>query len=236
MKYIKNTLSIINFFILLTIRAYSHPDLSTVLYNHLNNELHDAHIAQKLSTMLLENILTWKTPVVEPEKIHTIVAFAFGNRILPNGNRSPGPVNHALADLVIQLHQETNAHVYAQWEIADIIGNRISNTQMTLIYPTLDAQANVIYLSTAGVIAEIIKQVCNPERLGTVAIVAFNDHIHRCIALAHAACIDAYAPRGYLMPDAYDQSSGQPWTRDRFTYLITDMKARITNYLENKIN
>lgn len=202
------------------------------LQEHLAHELNDAAIAKELSTLLLDSILTWKAPTIESKQITSIIAFAFGNRILPNGNRLPGPVNQALADLVVKLHRETHAHVYAQWEIAECIGNQISTEKMSIIYPTLDGQANVNYLSTAGVIAEIIKDVCNPKRLGTVAVVAFNDHIQRCITLAHAACIDAYAPAGYNMPTEYDQFSGQPWTRDRLTYLITDMKARITNYLE----
>lgn len=223
-------------FLITCIHFYTYSDSTAIhltLQEHLAHELNDAAIAKELSTLLLDSILTWKAPTIESKQITSIIAFAFGNRILANGNRLPGPVNEALADLVMQLYQETNAHVYAQWEIADAIDNRISAAKMTVIYPTHDTQANIIYLSTTGVIAEIIKDVCNPERLGTVAVVAFKDHISRCITLAHAACIDAYAPAGYNMPNEYDQSSGQPWTRDRLTYLINDMKTRITNYLDN---
>ena len=210
----------------------TNSDLKTALEDYLTNELTDACIAKELATMLAENILAWKAPTIAPEQITTIVAFAFGNQIMPNGNRIPGPMNEALADLVMQLHIKTNAPVYAQWEIAEAIGNRIPSEKIIVINPTLDAQANVVYLSTTGVASAVLKHVGDPQKLGKVAVIAFHDHLYRCIQITRNAGIDAYVPEGYCMPNKYDKHSGQPWTRDRFTYLITDIKARITNYFE----
>jgi hypothetical protein len=66
--------------------------------------------------------------------------------------------------------------------------------------------------------------------------VSFLTPFHRCITISRDAGIDAYAPEGYRMPSNYDEQSGQPWTRDRHTYLLTDMIARITNQLEKKMH
>lgn len=207
----------------------------TAIEEYLANELDDAIIAKELATILVENILAWKAPTIAPEQITTIIAFAFGNRTLPTGNRLPGPMNEALADLVVQLYEKTNAPVYAQWEIAEAIGDRIASEKLIVINPILDAQANVVYLSTAGVASTIIKQVGDPQTLGKVAVVAFHDHLYRCVKISRDAGIDAYAPEGYTMPNKYDAHSGQPWTRNRLTYLVADIKARITNHFEKMI-
>ncbi|GMU18899.1 MAG: hypothetical protein AMXMBFR12_00910 [Candidatus Babeliales bacterium] len=226
---------ILSLLIFISLSATEHSNMRIALEEHLSKELDDAHIAKELATIIVENILAWKAPTIATQEINTIIAFAFGNRILPNGNRLPGPMNESLAGLVVQLHKETNAPVYAQWEIAEAIGNRIAPEKITVINPTLDAQANVIYLSTAGVASAILKHVGDPQKLGKVAVIAFHDHLYRCIQISRNAGIDAYVPEGYCMPNKYDKHSGQPWTCDRFTYLITDIKARITNYFEKII-
>ncbi len=223
-------------FLIICTHCYVHTNPSNInfaLQEHLTQELNDTTLAKELTNILTNTVLHWKTPTIEPQQINSIIAFAFGNRVLLNGNRLPGPVNETLAHLVVQLHSETNAHVYAQWEISDAIGNRIPGDKITTIYPTLDAHANVVYLNTAGVVSEVINQIGNPERLGTVAVVAFNDHLYRCVTTARNARIDAYAPAHLGMPNEYDGLSGQPWTRNQLTYLITDIKARLSNYLEN---
>lgn len=207
-------------------------DIKTAIEEYLSSELDDATIAKKLAKILSEDILSWKAPTIATTHIDSIIAFAFGNRILSNGNRLPGPMNEALANATVQLYAETHATVYAQWEIAESIGDRIPSDKLIVINPTLDAQSNVVYLSTAGVASVIVKQVGDSQKLGKVAVIAFNDHLYRCIQLSHAAGIDAYAPENYIMPSAYDTHSGQPWTRDRLTYLVTDMRARITNLFE----
>ncbi len=218
--------------VFLFITATEQAHITTVIENHLSKELNDAIIAKELATMITQCALAWKAPTIATEEINSIIAFAFGNRILPNGNRQPGPMNEALADVVVQLYNQTKAPVYAQWEIAEAIGNRIPSEKLNVINPTLDAQANVVYLSTVGVASAIIKHAGDPQKLGKVAVVAFNDHLYRCIQICHDLKIDAYAPAEYSMPSNYDEFSGQPWTRDRMIYLITDIRARITNYLE----
>jgi hypothetical protein len=208
------------------------PEVKTALEDYLADQLNDATIAKELSTMVVEDLLNWKAPTIALAQIDSIVAYAFGNRILSNGNRLPGPMNDALADLVVQLHKETNVPVYVQWEIAEAIGDRIAPEKVISINPVLDAQANIVYLSTAGVASAVIKHVGSAQKLGKVAVIAFNDHLYRCVQTSRDLGMDAYAPDGYSMPNNYDPDSGQPWTRNRMNYLVADIKARITNYLE----
>ncbi len=71
-----------------------------------------------LAGILLEETLSWRAPVIAPERITTVFAFTFGNRMLPNGNREPGPVNEAIAEVAATLHQRSGARIFAQWEVA----------------------------------------------------------------------------------------------------------------------
>ena len=203
---------------------------TTVMQECLAKELGDVSIAKQLTDLLVEDVFTWKMPApIAISEIKTIIAYAFGNRILLNGNREPGPVNEALADLIVRLYSETGAHVYAQWEIAEAIGNRIAPEHIIAIYPTVDERANVVYLSTTGVAQAVIKQVHGDAKsLGKVAVIGFNDHVRRCVEESRTAGMDAYMPEGYVMPSEYDQQSGQPWTRTRLIYLEHEIVGRIT--------
>jgi hypothetical protein len=220
------------FFTVGTIVGAEQLAITKALQEHLTKELDNADAAQKLAAIIVEDTLLWKSTTIPLQEIRTIIAYAFGNRILPNGNRLPGPTNQELAHLVVQLHKETNAPVYAQWEVAEAIGDRIPSENMTVIYPTLDSLANVVYLNTLGVASAIASHSGDVKKLGKVAVIAFNDHLHRCIKTSKSVGIDAHAPEGYAMPSTYDAQSGQPWTRDRLAYLVTDIKTRITNSFE----
>jgi hypothetical protein len=43
------------------------------------------------SRPLVEDALTWRAPEVPLGEVRTIIGFTFGNQMLPNGNREPGP-------------------------------------------------------------------------------------------------------------------------------------------------
>lgn len=126
---------------------------------------------------LIDEVLTRQAPTIPLSEVKTIVAYAFGNRILPNGSRVPGPINEKLADLVVEMQQQSGAYVYAQWEIAEAIGNRLSEKQLIVIYPLLDDASNEVYLSTIGVAERIVKLAGDPKSLGKTAIIGFYDHI-----------------------------------------------------------
>lgn len=199
------------------------------LESMLRGELGDAAVARELAAILLEDALTWRAPEAAPDGVGLIVAYTFGNRMQANGNREPGPVNEALADVAAALHARTGARVFAQWEVAAAIGDRMGAGQLIAINPARDAMAEPVYLSTGGVAAAVRAIVGDPRACGRVAVVAFRDHAKRCIDVTRRAGFDAWMPAGQAMPEAYDPESGQPWTRSRVAYLLHDIRARITD-------
>lgn len=201
--------------------------LRAELQAHLQHELGDPAIAQALVDVVMQDALSWRAPVIAVDKITAIVAFTFGNRMLPNGNREPGPVNDALADVVAALHQKTAARIFAQWEVASALRDDVPQDRLTTINPARDPRGEPVYLSTSGVLEEIARQA-PPQSLGCVATVAFADHLHRCVATARRLGFDAYAPAGVTMPATYDPLSGQAWCRSRLSYLLHDMMIRVT--------
>jgi hypothetical protein len=193
---------------------------------HLAEELGDLPTAAAIARLVGEEVLSWRTPEIDAREIKTILTFTFGNRMQPNGNRTPGPVNEALADVAVRLHRTTSAPVYAQWEVAEATGSRISPDRLFTIYPRRDERSEPRYLSTSGVVEEIVRRVGNPAALGTVGIVAFADHAWRCVATARRFGLAAGIPAGYAMPIIYDALSGQPWCRNRLAYLFHDIAVR----------
>jgi hypothetical protein len=200
--------------------------LIELIAGHLSGELGAHPPAAAIAQMFGEDILSWRPPEVPPAQIATILGFTFGNRMQPNGNREPGPVNEALADIVVRLHRETGASVYAQWEVAEAVGDRLPQEKLVAIYPERDERAEPQYRSTAGVVDEIARRTGDPEALGTVGIVAFADHAWRCVATARRRGFAAMMPAGYPMPAEYDPLSGQPWCRSRLAYLFHDIAIR----------
>ncbi len=205
------------------------PDILTrQIAAELTQQLGDAAVAEALARIIGEDTLSWRAPEIAPRQVSTILAFTFGNRMHPNGNREPGPVNAALADIAVRLQQETGAPVYAQWEIAAAIGERLEQQKLIAIYPGRDERAEPVYLSTSGVVSETVQKAGDPASLGRVGIVAVADHAWRCVTTARRFGLDAAMPAGYAMPAEYDPLSGQPWCRSRLAYLLHDMAIRLT--------
>ncbi len=188
-------------------------------------ELGDNLLARELASLVRTDVLSWTAPAIAPERIRTVVGFTFGNRMLPNGNREPGPVNEALGAIAARLHRETAAPVIAQWEVAAAAD--LPADMVTPIHPARDAADEPVYLSTLGVLEEIARRWA-PASLGVVGVVAFSDHIARAVATARRLGFDAYAPAGYAMPADYDVLAGQAWCRTRLVYVVHDMTMRIS--------
>jgi hypothetical protein len=191
---------------------------------YLAAEFGDVETGRLLAGILADDTLAWTAPVIAPDRIESIFAFTFGNRMLPNGNREPGPVNEALAEIALRLHGVAGAPIFAQWEIAAAIGDRIARDKLTAIYPGRDERAEPVYLSTGGVVEEIARLGAQ----GPVGVVAFADHLYRAVTTSLRFGFDAYAPEGYAMPATYDPQSGQPWCRSRVAYLLHDIMIRVT--------
>ena len=202
------------------------PSLLGAIEARLARELGDHETARALTETLHEDALSWRAPEIDPARIDTIMAFTFGNRMLPNGNRTPGPVNEALADVAIRLHRQRAVRIYAQWEVAEAIGSRVPQDQVTAIYPGRDERAEPVYLSTSGVVSAVIAMQADRRSLGVVGVVGFADHLWRCVTTVRQFGLEAYAPGGYPMPGEYDVQSGQPWCRSRLAYLMHDIMIR----------
>ena len=195
----------------------------------LARELGDRETARALAEALHEDALSWRAPEIDPARIDTIIAFTFGNRMLPNGNREPGPVNEALADLAIRLHRQKGARIYAQWEVAAAIGSRVGQDDVTPIYPGRDERAEPVYLSTSAVVSAIVAMRADRRSLGVVGVVGFADHVWRCVTTVRQFGLEAFVPTGYAMPGEYDAQSGQPWCRTRLAYLMHDIMIRASD-------
>ena len=193
---------------------------------HLAGELGDHETARALAQVLREDALSWRAPEVDPARIETIMAFTFGNRMLPNGNRTPGPVNEALADIAVALYRQRAVRIYAQWEVAEAIGSRVPQEKVTAIYPGRDERAEPVYLSTSGVVSTVVAMQADRRSLGVVGVVGFADHLWRCVTTVRQFGLEAYAPSGYTMPGEYDAQSGQPWCRSRLAFLMHDIMIR----------
>lgn len=204
------------------------PSLLATIEAHLTLELGDRETAHALTEVLREDALSWRAPEIDPGRIDTIIAFTFGNRMLPSGNRTPGPVNEALANVAVALYRQKPVRIYAQWEVAEAIGSRVPPDQVTAIYPGRDERAEPVYLSTSGVVSAVIDLQSEPSLLGIVGVVGFADHLWRCVTTVRQFGLDAYAPRGYAMPTQYDAQSGQPWCRSRLAFLMHDIMIRAT--------
>lgn len=202
----------------------------------LTEQLQDKDVAAHTAEFLMNEILTWQGEPLPLEQADTILAYAFGNRLKSNGNQEPGPMNEALADVVVELHKKTGKPVYAQWEIAQSIGDRIAPEFLTSINPQIAADGTIVYLSTIGVADEVVKQAGGVDKLGKTVVVGFYEHSLRTISTSRDAGIEAYAPEGVALPHEYDPESGQAWTRDAKTFVMHEIRNRATNERTRLIN
>lgn len=171
-------------------------------------------------------VLTYRPDTV-PGPVDHLVVLAFGNRLAEDGTTTPGPTNEALADAVAAYVADHPTAVYAQWEVARGLEER-GVPDVVSIEPEVGPDGEVVYLSTSGVTdAVVARAAADGIELGTVGVVGFADHVVRCVATAAASGMDAVVVEGVDLPADYDPESGQEWTRDRVTYLITDLASRI---------
>lgn len=202
-------------------------ELASAVEARLTVQLGNKDVAAYATKFLMDEILTWKGEELPIDQADSILAYAFGNRVLPNGNQVPGPMNEALADTVVDIYQQTEKPVYAQWEIAQAIGDRIPANHLTSINPKIAADGSLTYLSTDGVAAEAVK--LSGGNMGKTVVVGFYEHSLRTISTSKRAGINAYAPEDIELPHDYDPQSGQAWTRDAKTFVMHEIGNRSIN-------
>src|SRR6266498_2483076 len=95
-------------------------DVQQMIRDHLLGEGLDVDSASALCRIIVAHCLKWNVEDLrDPDEANSILAFSFGNRIAPNGNRTPGPINDMLASIVTRHYRRKPRPVYAQWEIAE---------------------------------------------------------------------------------------------------------------------
>lgn len=181
-----------------------------------------------LDAVFTDPLVAMTPPTVPDDEVDSLVVYAFGNRVAEDGALSPGPVNEELAQVVEDFVAEYPVPVFAQWEVADLLAES-GVGDITSIDPDTGPDGEVVYLSTAGV-AEKAVALAQQQGvdLGQVGVIAFQDHAVRCVLTSRAAGMaDAAVPEGVDLPSAYDPQSGQEWTREQQTYLLTDLQGRL---------
>ncbi|MGY3569775.1 hypothetical protein [Vibrio paucivorans] len=207
--------------------ALTDAELEAAMVKKLEVQLENKEAAQYTAEFIMNNLLTWKGEELPLDQADSILAYAFGNRLMPNGNQVPGPMNEALADTVVEIYEQTGKPVYAQWEIAQSIGDRIPAKDLHSINPVIAKDGSLTYLSTIGV-AETAVEMSGGD-LGKTLVVGFYEHSLRTINTSKDFGIDAYAPAGIELPHEYDPESGQAWTREVKTFIMHEVRNRGTN-------
>lgn len=211
------------------------PSLEPLMEQHLARALGDEGVAQKLAPLLYDATMLWSYPQMPAAEADSLIAYSFGNRLAPGADGKslgpaaslPGPINASLAEAVAKIRAIRSIPVYAQWEIAQILQQNHRMDRVIPLYPERGADGTITYLSTEGVAKAALRQAGSAAALGRVAIVGHRDHVKRCILTSRQMGLAAAAISGIALPVAYDPQSGQPWTRERATYLLGDITAQL---------
>lgn len=172
-------------------------------------------------------LLSYRTDPVDLDEVDSLLVFSFGLREEPDGTRTPGPVNEALARAVAEATETHPVPVYAQWEVAQVLTG-LGAGDVVSIAPEIAPDGTETYLSTAGVAEQAAARAdAAGTALGRVGVAGFVDHVGRCLLTVEDLGLDA-AVADVEVPTEYDPASSQPWTRDRATYLGTDLGARLS--------
>ena len=181
-----------------------------------------------LDAVFTDPLVSMVPPTVPADEVDSLVVYAFGNRVAADGTLSAGPMNEDLAQVTADFVAEHPVPVFAQWEVAELLVDQ-GVADVTSIDPDTGPDGEVVYLSTAGVAEKAVTLAdAAGVDLGQVGVIAFADHAVRCVLTSEAAGMaGAAVPEGVDLPGDYDAESGQAWTRDQQTYLLTDLQGRL---------
>lgn len=212
------------------------------LIQHLRKQGLDSgseKVADKIADILLKQVLSWKVETSEtsinPEDAEAILGFSFGFRFVDNGNKIPGFINERLADKVAEYYTYKKRLVYAQWEICEALAGQVQKNDLHPIYPDVDETKTdnaVKYLGTKDVLKKITEKLkIEGKQISSVLIVAHHDHLLRCVRLAKE-CGFRVATAQDQMPSEHDDHSGQKWTKDRTTGVVSEIISRLSAFRE----
>jgi hypothetical protein len=207
---------------------YRDPALATGVVASLSPSLLTSLEATvPLTDVKRSSLLAYRPMRTPATGVKSVIAFEFGNRVASDGTISAGPVNQAIAAATAKYAETHHVPIYAQQQIAQILfADGVKN--VTSINPVVGTGGQITYLSTAGVVSEVVSDAATAGvPLGKVGIIAFADHADRAVLTTRAAHLAAGVPTGVNLPATYDTSSGQSWTTNRLSYLELDLTDRI---------
>ena len=211
--------------------------LATAVVHGLADETIDAVANMCGGDVAASPTLSYRPTTMPGDRVDGVVAFSYGYRLAnavdqhehdvpPMDALLPGPVNEQLAACIAEFVDHHPVPVVAQWEIAHVLDD-LSVPNVVSVAPDVGDDGSTRYLSTAGVLDKGLRLVdstgTRPHRVG---VFAHADHAPRCVATAHAWRLDAALITGVDLPTDYDPEAGQRWTRDRVTWIGTDLFAR----------
>ncbi|MBN3791156.1 Tat pathway signal protein [Burkholderia sp. Ac-20353] len=210
----------------------SDAELQHQMLGKLTTELNDPSIANTETGYLFNVFFSWTPPSVDVGQIRAIVAYSFGNAPSTAGAGAmpaPGPVNEQIADTVFQLHQQTSAPIYAQWEVANVLASkyRLSAAVTSVAPPVVAANGTVTVPMPDVVAAAVVKQAGSAAALGTVGVVTHRDQASLAVQLSNAAGMNSAVPAGLTLPSLYDATALQPANRRRDLYLLSNLSAQL---------
>ena len=205
--------------------------------NKLSAELCDHRTAETLAPFITDAGFNMTPRSGFIHEASLLIAFAFGNR--PNAEHDPdklalpGPMNLELAHCCAAVWRKKHMPMYVQWEIARCLHEpefaQIPRKDIISIEPYWDDTGKLIYLSTDGVVQEIVEKYYHndPASMGKAAVIGHRDHVKRCILTCAARKVKGFAPKGIGLPVWYDMQSDQPWTRHRDLYVLQDVAGQM---------
>lgn len=206
--------------------------------NQLSDQLEDRHTADILAPFILDAAFNMTPPSGQIQEASMVIAFAFGNRPNPEQDPNklalPGPMNRVLAQCCAAVWRKKHMPLYLQWEIArwmeSVEFSDIPRSDIISIEPYWDDNGKLIYLSTDGVVQDIINKYFSGDasKMGKAAVIGHRDHVKRCIMTCEARQVHGFAPKGVSLPRWYDAQSDQPWTRRRDLYVLQDITAQLS--------
>ena len=182
-------------------------------------------------------LLDYQPPTLPDDKVASLWVLAFGYRLTdpsaasdgaipPMEALAPGPVNEALAHEAAAFVGRHRVPIVAQWEVAGMLV-ALGVDGVISVEPDHSDDGDIVYLSTAGVIAKGLRLATDAGiTVGEAGLLAHADHAVRCVMTANAAGMRAAVPRGVRLPSEYDLESGQPWTRRREDFIPLDLMGR----------
>jgi hypothetical protein len=169
----------------------------------------------------------WKyVPAIDPLfNAQVIIGMSFGANLKGKGQH-PGVSNEEIARIIHRLWLSKNLPVIVQREVAEAMAEIRLPIRPDLVVSESD---NQFHISSYEVFCQAWKY-CSGLNMRTAVIVAHPAHILRCAAIAGKIGFTVRLPDVSSVP--YELQSTQWWTRNRFSFFIWELYARIGGKLK----